>query len=557
MIDANDLTFSGRWCLVELHKGKEFEMQTVLRQGAPRLTRLPFIERILHDYLEGHKKKTLSCRLIERKGYNLYFVLVDLEKHGVVEGAYMKLPLGGGYKGRKDYIVGKTYDLYLRRDNGKAHETMPAPPPALLEFVERNKKRQGIFWNSRQSRLHVTKPMPGALRQELKTFRNDGSFHAGIERLYRHSNKVKLWEHGAANKYLDTGEKAAREELIHESIPEYSVGEKVRGRIWKICRNYVLVVLERGGTGIIGRSHLCWQGSTLADPREAISADQQIEATVIRQYAAKDAKGEEKIHIDLSLLDLDDFPTEYKAGNVVGGKVYRVDPRKGLALVELEPGITGILHISEVLYGFVENIADHIQMGQQLSARVRTCKLDPLAIGTSRTVSISLTLKMGEERTQEVTIDPKSIGYIFGKKSCTIKKIQEETRCSIYILADENKVRIASDSDENIQKAVRRIENIQKAFSQKSTSGTGRRISQSTPRVCKGEVKIPVNKIGRLIGKGAATIKKLGMESHCRIWCEQNGGVEISGNSLDNVRKAMNMIEALIPEAERIPTDSE
>jgi len=359
-----------------------------------------------------------------------------------------------------------------------------------------------------------------------------------------------------AGKYIETGEKAAREELIHENIPLYSAGEKVRGRIWKICRDYVLVVLERGGTGKIQCSHLCWCGSSLADPREVISADQEIEARVIRQYVAKDAKGEEKIHVDLSLLDPDDFPAEYKEDKVIDGRVFRVDSGRGFALVELEPGITGILHVSELLYGFIENIADHIQEGQQLSAKVRSCKLNPLAIREQERVSIKLTLKKGREIVREVAIDPKSIGNIIDKKGCAIKKIQEETHCSIYMLADENKVRIVSDSNEDIQKAVRRIENIKKTFFQKGTAGTGRRISQSIPRFYKGKVQIPVNRIGRLIGKGAAMVKKLGRDSGCRIWCEQDGLVEISSKTEDNVRKAMDLIEALIPETERISTES-
>ena len=62
-----------------------------------------------------------------------------------------------------------------------------------------------------------------------------------------------------------------------------------------------------------------------------------------------------------------------EAGMVTEGKVVGLKPFG--AFVELEPGVSGMVHISEVANSYVENITDVLQMGQ--TVRVRVLSVSP------------------------------------------------------------------------------------------------------------------------------------------------------------------------------------
>ena len=57
-----------------------------------------------------------------------------------------------------------------------------------------------------------------------------------------------------------------------------------------------------------------------------------------------------------------------KIGDKIQGIITGVQPYG--AFVELEDGTTGLIHISEIKTGFVDNIHDHLKMGQQVLVQV-------------------------------------------------------------------------------------------------------------------------------------------------------------------------------------------
>ena len=59
---------------------------------------------------------------------------------------------------------------------------------------------------------------------------------------------------------------------------------------------------------------------------------------------------------------------QIEAGIVLEGRITGIKPFG--AFVELEPGVSGLVHISEVSAGFVENIADVLQLGQTVKVKV-------------------------------------------------------------------------------------------------------------------------------------------------------------------------------------------
>lgn len=81
----------------------------------------------------------------------------------------------------------------------------------------------------------------------------------------------------------------------------------------------------------------------------------------------------EKGKISLSLKDLNADPwknaeEKYAVGSVVTGKVVRMVPFG--AFIELEEGVDGLVHISQIAYKHVEKPEDELEIGQEIQAKV-------------------------------------------------------------------------------------------------------------------------------------------------------------------------------------------
>lgn len=72
---------------------------------------------------------------------------------------------------------------------------------------------------------------------------------------------------------------------------------------------------------------------------------------------------------------------QLEVGNILEGKVTGIT--KFGAFVELEPGTTGMVHISEVSSTFVKDISDHLQQNQVVKVKV-------LSIGEDGKISLSI-----------------------------------------------------------------------------------------------------------------------------------------------------------------------
>jgi len=89
----------------------------------------------------------------------------------------------------------------------------------------------------------------------------------------------------------------------------------------------------------------------------------------------------------------ENFLADRKVGDIVEGRVSRLE--KFGAFIELAPGIDGLAHISELSWSRVENPADVLSVGQQV-----TCKV--LKIETKeRRVQIGLSIKQTEQQPWE------------------------------------------------------------------------------------------------------------------------------------------------------------
>ena len=89
---------------------------------------------------------------------------------------------------------------------------------------------------------------------------------------------------------------------------------------------------------------------------------------------------------------------KYEVGQIVKGTVVQI--KEYGAFVEIEPGLDGLVHISEIAHKRVTNIADEISVGQEVEAQI-------LEIDTERKrISLSIKACLAPEEAPEAEEAP-------------------------------------------------------------------------------------------------------------------------------------------------------
>ncbi len=134
-------------------------------------------------------------------------------------------------------------------------------------------------------------------------------------------------------------EKSAGSKSRKEIVEKYSLGDIVEGTVTGIVDFGVFVKLEEDFEGLIHISEIDW--SLVENPRDHFRVNDKLQAKIIE---IKDGK------ISLSIKALKPNPwieamTKYKKTDQVNGVVIKYN--KHGALVSIEEGVAGLIHISE------------------------------------------------------------------------------------------------------------------------------------------------------------------------------------------------------------------
>jgi len=150
--------------------------------------------------------------------------------------------------------------------------------------------------------------------------------------------------------------------LIEEKYP---VGTKVVGRVKTVTDFGIFIGFDEGVDGLVHVSEMSWT-KKIKHPSELYKKGQEVEAMVLNI----DRKNE-RFSLGIKQLTPDpwrDIARRYRKGEVVTGKVTNVTDFG--AFVELEEGIEGLIHVSEISREKVEKPSDVLKVGDALSAVV-------------------------------------------------------------------------------------------------------------------------------------------------------------------------------------------
>ena len=158
----------------------------------------------------------------------------------------------------------------------------------------------------------------------------------------------------------------------------YPVGARVRGKVRNLTAYGAFIELEEGIDGMVHVSDMSWTRK-INHPSEMMKKGEEIDVIVLDV-------GPDQQRISLGLKQLATDPWEniqilYRIGDVVNGNVTKITSYG--AFVELQDGIDGLVHISQISEDRVEKIKDVISIGDEVSSRVIKIDRDERQIGLS------------------------------------------------------------------------------------------------------------------------------------------------------------------------------
>jgi small subunit ribosomal protein S1 len=158
----------------------------------------------------------------------------------------------------------------------------------------------------------------------------------------------------------------------------YQIGAHVKGRVRNLTEFGAFVEVEDGVDGLVHVSDISWS-KRIKHPSEALKKNQEIEA-IITNIDTNNRR------LSLSIKDLepsawDKFIDSHKPGDLVKGTIARI---AGFGVfVQLDEGLEGLCHVSELSDERVDKPEQVVKVGQEMEFKVLRIETDNHRIGLS------------------------------------------------------------------------------------------------------------------------------------------------------------------------------
>ncbi len=244
-------------------------------------------------------------------------------------------------------------------------ENRQANKEKLLSELEVGQLRKGVVKNiadfgvfidlgGLDGLLHISDMSWGRISHPSEMVQMDQEIECVVIGIDRQAEKVSL---GLKQKTPSPWETVAQ---------RYPVGSRVKGTVVNIMNYGAFVRLEEGVEGLIHISEMSWT-KRIAHPADILQVGQEVEVAVLDI-------NKDKQEISLGLKQLETNPwsiagQKYPVGTIVTTKVTSLTNYG--AFVEIEPGIDGLIHISDLSWTKKYNHpGECLQKGQEVKCVV-------------------------------------------------------------------------------------------------------------------------------------------------------------------------------------------
>ncbi len=172
-------------------------------------------------------------------------------------------------------------------------------------------------------------------------------------------------------------------------LTNYHIGQRVSGKVTNITPFGAFVEIESGLEGLIHVSEMSWT-KRVRHPKEIVEEGQEVEAMVLKIDVPQ-----QRISLGLRQTQPDPWsslPDRYPPGTEVTG------PITGMTdfgvFMEIEEGIEGLVHISELAHEHIEDVSQHFNKGDEITAVI--LNIDPIEQRASLSRKRTLPFSAGE-----------------------------------------------------------------------------------------------------------------------------------------------------------------
>ena len=160
---------------------------------------------------------------------------------------------------------------------------------------------------------------------------------------------------------------------------KYEVGQRIKGKVVGLTPFGAFVEIEPGLEGLIHITEMSWTKRP-RHPSDVLKEGEEVEAVVLRIDP-------EQRRLSLGLRQTlpdpwKELPEKYPPGTVVKGKITGVTDFG--VFVEIEDGIEGLVHISELDYEHIDNPAERFKKGDELEVVVLNIDATDQRVSLSR-----------------------------------------------------------------------------------------------------------------------------------------------------------------------------
>jgi small subunit ribosomal protein S1 len=257
---------------------------------------------------------------------------------------------------RGNVVLSRRAVLEEEREEKKKHTLEVLAEGMVLTGTVKNITDYGAFIDlgGIDGLLHVTDMSWGRVGHPSEIFQVGDQVEVVVLHFDRESGRVSL---GYKQKSSDPWERVEQ---------TYAPGTRVQGRVVSLTNYGAFVELEAGVEGLVHVSEMTWT-RRVRHPSKIVNVGDEVEVIVLDVN-----RGAKRISLGMKQVEPDPWATideRYRVGSRVSGKVRNLTDFG--AFIELEPGVDGLLHISDMSWTrSVGHPSEVLKKGQELESQI-------------------------------------------------------------------------------------------------------------------------------------------------------------------------------------------
>src|SRR5947209_175237 len=288
---------------------------------------------------------------------------------------------------RRNIVVSRRKLIEDQREEMKKKLLSEIQPGQIRKGVVKNIAEFGAFVDlgGIDGLLHITDMSWGRVSNPHEVVHIDQQLEVYIITVDKDKEKIALglkqkspspWANVEA-KYPISSRHTGEVDNVAERYPPATV---ITGTVRNLTNYGAFIEIEEGIDGLLHVSDMSWVRK-VSHPSEVVSKGDKVTCVVLNVDQER-----KRVALGLKQMANDpwegDIPGRYKPGQVVKGKVTKLT-NFGV-FVELEPGLEGLLHISELADDKVETPEDVVKVGDEVEVKVLRVDAKDRKIGLSR-----------------------------------------------------------------------------------------------------------------------------------------------------------------------------